>query len=105
MYLAKYKVQPRDVRLYTVDCSNWLGDTEVLESPTPIRLPVDLIVSGNDDGTFVARDLQISTDGKKFSFYAGGGQDGERVVVTCVMHTSDKQRKEDELVYFVRDFK
>lgn len=103
MILKKYTVQPRERRIYTVDCSNWLEDGEILESPTQTAMPVDLVVSGNYDGSFEALDFSISPDSKKFSFIAGGGRDGERVVVTCVMYTSNKQVKEDELLFKIRE--
>lgn len=96
MILSRYNLTPNEKKLYTIEYSDWLN---TLETITIAQFDVDdvtippLVIDG----------VAIDVGGTLVGFYASGGVDLIDYNVRVIITTSLLQRKEDEIVFSVRD--
>jgi hypothetical protein len=96
MAVFKYSQTPLEQKIYTVDYSDWLSTGEMINFATINVAPVTT-------PPFVVSNLAYSTDRTQLSFYASGGQDGERYTAEIIMTTTLQQTKDDHIIYAVKE--
>ncbi|TXH19355.1 MAG: hypothetical protein E6R03_00690 [Hyphomicrobiaceae bacterium] len=92
MRLGKFTKTPVDRKRYSIDYSDWLDDTEVIQSVTFEVTPTTaspLVVDGD----------QINPDGKGVTFYVSGGLDGTTYKVLPTMTSAGGQIRKDSIQY------
>lgn len=96
MKLGKYSLTPTENKLYTLDYSQWLADSEILQSVT-------FVVTPADTPAFAITNGAIAMDGKSLSYHAGGGVDGHTYEIIVQITTSLTQVKDDSVYYAVKN--
>ncbi len=97
MLLARFKIQPTEIRNFLVDYSDRLGDIQLISSIVAVIITpattVPLIIVSS-----------ISADGDSVILQVSGGEDGEEYKVEIQITTSvTNETWEDELIYIVED--
>ena len=86
MLLARYRQQPGEKRKRGIDYADFLETTETISTVTCAVAPTGMTVT-----------TVIDPAGKKFAFWAEGGEDGTTYVLTFTVTTNGQQRREDEI--------
>ena len=89
---VKYRKQPKERQMYSVDFSAWLGGATITQ--------VDTLVS---NPALVVDQVNILPGDQSISYFVGAGLDGERYDISLLAHTSDDQRKEFDASFSVRE--
>lgn len=82
---------------YRLDYSDWLNDTELLSAISFQSVPGDLTAASVDA-------YAIDVDKEHVTFFVSGGVDQNRYKILATADTTFGQRKEDEIVFNVRDY-
>ena len=91
MRLQKFTKTPDEIKRYGIDYTKWLDTKEVIQNVT---LQVD-----GPDAALTADNSQILPDGKKLSFYVGGGTVNKVYKVYVEISTSAQQLREDTVPF------
>jgi hypothetical protein len=92
--LGKFIHTPDEVKIYSIDYSDWL---ETGEEIIAVRYETD-----NETTPPIAA-TDITFDANSVSFYISGGVDGERYKVVIEIETSIGQIKQDFVQVVIRD--
>lgn len=108
MIIDRFEQQPNEIRVRRINYSEWLRDGEVLD-PSPASPPESSTeqISGTTDDSanpFSVYGLGISADGAWLTYYAAGGAHGNSYKATFVVYTSTGQKKEDEIIFRIKEY-
>lgn len=93
--LASFRQDPDERISYTLDYSQWLGDSEVVSAAS---FSVE-VVSPVGASPIVMDGYSISGDGKKVTFFVKDGEDQAQYKLHCTITTDAGQIKEDVVQY------
>ncbi len=94
--LGRYKQQSGERRKRGIDYDDFLEDGEVITDVTPE-------VSTADGDPFVVEIQAIDEGGKKFSYFASGGENGQTYSVVFSIETNGGQIKQDTVEFDIEE--
>lgn len=89
MLLGRYTQQPGERLKRLLDYTAWLETSELIESVTAEITPAT-------STPLVVTSIVVDPAGKKFAYYAAGGEDGETYEIKFSINTQT-QLKQDEI--------
>lgn len=96
MKLGTYTKTPDERKRYSLDYTDWLDSTEIVNGVTFVVSPITgspLQVDANS----------IDPEGKQVVFFVNYGEDGVTYTVDVRITTSGGQTKEDQINFLVKD--
>lgn len=93
MLLARYRQQPGEKRKRGIDYVDFLETTETISTVTSECIPAGMTIT-----------TVIDPLGKKFAFWAEGGEDGTTYTIEFTVNTNANQRREDEVEIDVEEY-
>lgn len=96
MILGRYRQGPGERRKRGADYNDFLEEGELITAVNPV-------VSPTTDTPFVVTIQAIDAAGKKFTYFAEGGEAGQTYVVLFSVVTNGTQRKQDTVEFDIEE--